>query len=315
MPLSVQLTVAPKERQPPLEHDVPASVVREDDPRILLDPIKQTKKKDGPGKGEGFSDEPAIASSRQQEKDEEEYHPHEEEVEEMDLKDLEISRHTKRRGLNSSIASSYSGGSSSASINYKLGSSSRSSSITHIPIDDDFYDIQMVSTGKYSRKATLEDIATFAGVDKVDSETLKTWLHSYLQQNFPNQLTKPNCIPRTAHIQDDVKKGFSAFEPYGWQVVKLQIQPGLIDIKDQYTDEVTLERFQLNYETDMEQALIEKGDKQVVSYLKKGPLKGHPLAAHVFQKSKKLQEDLELLVRTVASHYYTCHWSHRGSLS
>ena len=204
MPLSVQLTVVPKDRQPSVQQEV---VTGEDDPS-MLSPTKQKKEKtkDRSSKGQGFSDEPAKASPRQpdeedelEEEEEEGYHPHEEggvveEVEEMDLKDLEISRPTKKKGLNHSYASSHSGGSSSASLNYKLGSSSRSSSITHDPIDDDFYDIQLVSTGKYSRKATWADIAAFAGMDKVDSETLKTWLHCYLQQNYPKQLNKLRLI-------------------------------------------------------------------------------------------------------------------------
>jgi len=215
---------------------------------------------------------------------------------EMDMKDLEVSRQKKKKNDGNSSADLV-GGSSNASINFKLSTSSRST-ITHDPIDDDFYQISVTSTGKYSRKATMEDIALFAGVEQVDSEVLKGWLHNYLEQNYPHQLEKPNCIPRSAHIQDDVKKGFSAFEPYGWKVIKLHLQPGLVEIKDQHTDEVTLERFQLNYSTDMEQALIEKGDKELVSSLKKGPLRGHPLAAQIFKKSKKLQDDLQFLVRT-----------------
>ncbi len=127
MPLSVQLTVVPKDRQPSVQQE---TVTGQDDPS-MFSPTKQRKKtKDRSSEGQGFSDEPAKASPRQPDEEdeleaEEGYHPHEEggveeEVEEMDLKDLEISRPSRKKGLNHSYASSHSGGSSSASLNYKL---------------------------------------------------------------------------------------------------------------------------------------------------------------------------------------------------
>lgn len=158
------------------------------------------------------------------------------------------------------------------------------------PIEDDFFAITIESTGKYSRKADLDDIARFAKLETVDSEKLKEWLKSYMEQNTPDQLLKPNSIPRSAHVKDDLKKGFEAFKTYGWKTIKLNLQPGLVDVKDQWTKEIVLEQFQLDYSTDLEKALLEKGDMEVVSYLRKGPIAGHPVAAGLFQKGKKSEE-------------------------
>lgn len=181
-------------------------------------------------------------------------------------------------------------------LDQKIGNSSTkslgsTSSITPSkPIEDDFYAMKIESTGKYSRKADLDDIARFAKLEKVDSDKLKEWLKNYLEQNFPDQLEKPNCIPRSAHVKDDPKKGFDAFGTYGWKTIKLNLQPGLIEVKDQWTKEIVLEQFQLDYSTDLEKALMEKGDKEVVSTLRKGPMAGHPLALDLFKKVKKGEE-------------------------
>jgi hypothetical protein len=312
MPLLVTLTVVPKEQkeefQQSLNFMMEESKLKTKAKKKASSTTTTNKQEPTPqkGLGEGFSDEPATATPRhavdvppqphieEAGRENANNNPNNDETE-LDLKDLEIERPTKNstRGGGS--------GSSSGSLSFLWGSSSTRRFVTHDPEEDGFFAMALVSTGKYSRKATLQDIALFTGIDTVDSDLLKNWLHVYLKQNFPNQLLKPNCTPRSAHIQDDVKKGFQAFEPYGWQVVKLNIQPGLIDVKEQGTQEVTLEQFQLNYETDIEKALIEKGDMEVVSYLKKGPMRGHPLAVNVFQKSKKLQEDSQLLVRCISS--------------
>jgi hypothetical protein len=301
MPLSLQLTIVPKERQQKQQQQQQQTTTVENEPPPLAavpeepsEPTTDSSQQIQPPKdrGEGFSDEPATATPR---------HSLEDDTVELDLKDLQVSG--PKRSSSSGAGAGALGGSSNRSMNFRLGSSSRAS-ITHDPIDDDFYELKLSSTGKFSRKATLTDIAIFAGLETVNSDTLITWLQEYMKQNFPTQLSKPNCIPRSAHIQDDPKKGFSAFEPYGWQVIKLNVQPGLIEIKDQHTEEVTLEQFQLSYETDLDKALMQHGDKDVVSYLKKGPLKGHPLAVHVFQKRTKLQEDSKLLVSTLYRTHY-----------
>lgn len=144
--------------------------------------------------------------------------------------------------------------------------------------DNDFYGMTIESSGKFTRKADWVDIASFAKLETVNSDLLKEWLHSYQEQNFPEQLQKANCIPRTASIKDEPKRGMDAYKTYGWKPVKLHLQPGLIDVKEQWTKEVVLEQFQVDYSTDIEKVLIEKGDKEVVSTLRRSKISGHPLS-------------------------------------
>eukprot|EP00934_Nitzschia_sp_Nitz4_P006354 Nitzschia sp. Nitz4//scaffold47_size129522//93834//95150//NITZ4_003563-RA/size129522-processed-gene-0.50-mRNA-1//-1//CDS//3329552836//6344//frame0 len=141
------------------------------------------------------------------------------------------------------------------------------------------YTMTIDSSGKYSRKAEWQDIANFANLETVDSDTLKEWVRSYLEQTDPEKLTKPRCIPRWTYIKDDFQRGCDAYKSYDWKPVKLNLQPGVIDIKKQYSKDVVLDTFDFDYSIDIDAALEANGDHEVVSYLRKSKLTGHPLAA------------------------------------
>lgn len=157
------------------------------------------------------------------------------------------------------------------------------------PIQNKRYTMTLSSAGKYARKATFEDISSFSNVDNVTGDTLKDWLRNYLEQNFPEQLTKPNCTPRTAWIKDDPKKCVDVYKTYGWKPIKLNLQPGMIDIREEYTKEdVLLEQFEFDYSSDLETVLQERGDREVVSYLRKSKLTGHPLAMSMMKADSEI---------------------------
>ena len=153
---------------------------------------------------------------------------------------------------------------------------------------NEHYGMTIESSGKFSRKADWSDIASFAKLETVNSDVLKEWLHHYQELNYPEQLQKANCIPRTASIKDEPKKGMDAYKVYGWKPVKLNLQPGLIDVKEQWTKQVVLEQFPVDYTTDIETALQERGDKEVVSTLRRSKVAGHPLAMELLKSRSQV---------------------------
>jgi len=291
-PLCVKLTILPKEMlQAPTEameaqSDIPKGMVIENKGSNHSKKEEEEEGKEPPAEPELVEEEQAASEVQFEET-------------EMHLK--EATDRTTTSASNSLNVSASSGNNFNASSGDLSKGSISIDSDRQNELDDAnrFFAMRIESSGKYSRKAELEDIARFAKVDTVDSNKLKEWLKSYLEQNFPEQLEKPNCIPRSAHIKDDLKKGLDCYKTYGWKPIKLHLQPGLIDVKDQYTKQITLEQFKLDYATDLETALREKGDKEVVSFLRKGAMAGHPLAVDLFntssKKSKKGVEDTQVV--------------------
>jgi hypothetical protein len=143
--------------------------------------------------------------------------------------------------------------------------------------DDEMYKMEVKSKGKYSRKADWEDLEAFTG-KAMGSDTLAEWIDNYQQANTPEHMGKPNRRPIQCYIFDVPRKGFTVFKDYDWNPVKLNLKPGMVDVKENCTKQVLLEEFQLDYSTDLEKILLGQGDKQVTSTLKKSKLGGHPLA-------------------------------------
>ena len=144
--------------------------------------------------------------------------------------------------------------------------------------DDHIYKMDVKSKGKFTRKATWEDMSVLAGYE-VDSEKMADWIDSYHEQCFPQDLEKPNHRPEKCWIGDDAKKGYTAFKDYDWTPVKLQLKPGMVDIKEKYTKPVVLKEFLLDYSTDKEKLFQEFYSQQVVSTLTKSKLAGHALTS------------------------------------
>ena len=62
----------------------------------------------------------------------------------------------------------------------------------------------------------------------------------------------------------------------------------MVDIKEQWTKEVVVETFPLDYTTNLEQLLLEKGDKKVTSILRKSKLAGHALAKEMMKTKSEI---------------------------
>jgi hypothetical protein len=152
--------------------------------------------------------------------------------------------------------------------------------------DDDFYKMDVKSSGKFSRKAEFQDLSGFTGLT-IDNDMLKNMIGNYQTQCFPEVLEKPNRIPKTCWIKDD-GNFCTVFKDYDWNPVKLYLKPGMVDMKENWTKEVVLEEFPLDYTTDIEKVLLEQGDKEVISTLKKSKLAGHPLALALMKSSSEI---------------------------
>jgi hypothetical protein len=97
---------------------------------------------------------------------------------------------------------------------------------------------------------------------------------------------KPNSTPKYCYIKDE--NGSTLYKDFGWKPIKLNLTTGLVDIKERWTKEVRLETFPLDYTTNLEKVLLEKGDKKVTSILRKSKLAGHPLAKEMMKTKSEI---------------------------
>lgn len=97
---------------------------------------------------------------------------------------------------------------------------------------------------------------------------------------------KPNHTPKKCYIRDE--NGGTMFKDFGWKPIKLNLQTGMVDIKERWTKEVCIESFPLDYSTNLERILLEQGDKKVTSTLRKSQLKGHPLAMEMMKTNSEV---------------------------
>jgi hypothetical protein len=84
------------------------------------------------------------------------------------------------------------------------------------------------------------------------------------------------------------------YKDFGWKPIKLNLQTGMVDIKEKWTKEVCLDSFMFNYSTSWEQIMLEHGDNMVTSTLRKSKLAGHPLADKIISESEITSEFQEI---------------------
>jgi hypothetical protein len=108
---------------------------------------------------------------------------------------------------------------------------------------------------------------------------------------LPLDCAKPNSTPKKCFIKDE--KGSTLYKDFGWKPIKLNLSTGMIDIKEKWTKEVVLETFPLDYTTNLEKVLLEKGDRKVTSILRKSKLAGHPLAKEMMTTKSEIVTEFE----------------------
>jgi hypothetical protein len=147
--------------------------------------------------------------------------------------------------------------------------------------------MRVASDGKFTRKANWDDLKRFTG-QEVNSDVLRDWIVNYQKRCFPSDLEKPNSTPKHCYIKDE--KGVRLFKDFGWKAIKLNLKPGVIDIKDRWSKEMYLETFPLDYSTNMKETILksDKCDKEIVSTLRKSKLRGHPLALEMMTTDSEI---------------------------
>lgn len=157
------------------------------------------------------------------------------------------------------------------------------------PKDNGLFKMTIDSSGKYSRKATWDDLRGFTGIEDLDGDKMADMIDEYQAINFPDAMEKPNHRPQKCWLHDT--KEYTIFKDYGWNPIKLQLKPAAVDVKKHSTQQVVLEEFQLDYTTDLEKVLLEQGDKSVTSTLSKSKLAGHALALAMMESNSKLKTE------------------------
>jgi hypothetical protein len=105
-------------------------------------------------------------------------------------------------------------------------------------------------------------------------------------------LTKENHVPQKCFIKDEKGK-CTIYKDFGWKPIKLNLQTGMVDVKEKWTKEVCLESFQLDYSTNLEQILLDQGDKKITSTLRKSKLAGHPLAMEMMKSESEITTEFK----------------------
>ncbi|KAG7346810.1 hypothetical protein IV203_005879 [Nitzschia inconspicua] len=165
-----------------------------------------------------------------------------------------------------------------------------SKSLAHLDFqdaDDDtkLFNMTVESSGKYSRKATWEDLTRYTG-QEMTPEVFVDWIVNYQAKCFPEDLEKPFHIPKKCYIRDE--NGGTIYKDFGWKPIKLNLVPGYVDTKERWTKEVCLESFPLDYSTSLEQILLQQGDKKITSTLRKSKLAGHALAMEMMKTDSEI---------------------------
>lgn len=161
--------------------------------------------------------------------------------------------------------------------------------------EDDFdkpiYQTDVESSGKFSRKATWTDLSRFTGED-INSDALREWILQYQEKCYPDDLKEPNHTPHISYIKDE--KGETLYKDFGWKPIKLNLKPGVVDVKEQWTKRVTLESFPLDFSTDTDKILsLDKCDKEITSWLRKSKITGHPLALEMLKSDPEISTEFK----------------------
>jgi len=152
------------------------------------------------------------------------------------------------------------------------------------------YKMDVEANGKFSRKATWEDLNTFTGI-KMSPDVFRDWIVNYQERCFPEDVKKENHTPQKCYIRDE--NGGTIFKDFGWKPMKLNLQTGMVDVKKRWTKEVCLDSFLLEGPKSFEQFLLEKGDTLVTSTLRKTKLTGHEIANEIVKSDAKITTEVK----------------------
>lgn len=165
--------------------------------------------------------------------------------------------------------------------------------------DDDcqeIYQTEVESSGKFSRKATWDDLCRFTG-EKVNSDFLRDWILKYQEECYPEDVSEPNHTPQICYIKDE--NGETLFKDFGWKPIKLNLKPGVVDVQKRWTKKVILESFELDFSTDSDKILsLDKCDKEITSSLRKSKIAGHPLALEMLKTDPEIVTEFKGLGST-----------------
>lgn len=106
-----------------------------------------------------------------------------------------------------------------------------------------------------------------------------------------SDLEKPFHTPKKCYIRDE--NGGTIYKDFSWKPIKLNLAPGYVDTKEQWTKEVCLESFPLDYSTSLEQILLQQGDKKITSILRKSKLDGHSLAKEMMKTNSEITTEFQ----------------------
>ena len=127
--------------------------------------------------------------------------------------------------------------------------------------------------------------------ERESSFVLFPFLRLILKVRWLADLEKDNHVPKECYIKDE--RGGTIYKDFGWKPIKLNLAPGMVDVKERWTKEVCLESFPLDYSTSLEHILLEQGDKKITSTLKKSKLKGHDLALEMMKTDSEITTAFE----------------------
>ena len=182
---------------------------------------------------------------------------------------------------------------------------------------ENIYDMQVHCAGKFHRKVLWPDVDSFwshstTGETSANSQNIPTnidqtimcdLLERYSNAQYPERVGAENLRPKRCYLQDCKLRGISYYKDYDWDPchVYLKSPPrGSVEILEKSTKSVKLEEIPYTHElTDINQILMEQGDKRVTSTLTKSPLQGHPLALSMMTSETQIVTELRGLESVV----------------
>ncbi|CAB9511335.1 expressed unknown protein [Seminavis robusta] len=160
------------------------------------------------------------------------------------------------------------------------------------------YHMEVHCSGKFNRKVCWPDIDSFWGDPNttIDKNSMCDLLEQYTQEQYPERRDADNLHPKRCYIKDEPLRGISFYKDYGWDPVKLHLkarEKKEVEILERYTKSVKLETIPVNFGTsDINEILIQQGDKAVISTLTKSKLQGHPLALEMMASETQIVVEL-----------------------
>jgi hypothetical protein len=165
------------------------------------------------------------------------------------------------------------------------------------------YDMQVKCSGKFHRPCTWPDVNSFWVEKTVDKDTMCDLLEQYSKENYPERREADNVRPKRCYLQDCKMRGISYYKDYSWDPVELHLRSPpqkSVEILESWTKQIKLEEIPYTPElTNIDQVLIQQGDKTVTSVLKKSKLQGHPLALEMMTSNTQIVTELRGLESVV----------------